>query len=332
MASAAEPGIDFYVDIIATATVRGADAACSSAQVEAILGTGFVENRSKRHMWRDYGLAEFFWEQQATGQVWRGTHFTVQAHRLTVPLLIDELKAGLQARGFPLTELPPDGPGCRQFIQSDSGAAVLVDEGTGQVLKISAPGWPRSDGGRVQSPASMGDSARHLVKLADDERARWAERRQPEPGERTNWWLGLFENCLVRIRGRADARAEWAQLALWVIRHSEASGAFTRVEAAQRLARLVAELRMRAITDELAGILPSADEVVRACLDALPATRTAVPTRDNTALAPENLDAMRISRQAKNLLNAALPHLDHVQDAALRTELQEWADIRTRLF
>ena len=76
----------------------------------------------------------------------------------------------------------------------------------------------------------------------------------------------------------------------------------------------------------------TADQIVRTCLGALPAMRTAVPTRDDTALAPENLEAMRISRQAKNLLNAALPHLDHVGDAALRTGLQEWADIGTRLF
>lgn len=57
------PGMDLFLDVIATATVRGADAACSPTQVEAVLGAGFVENRSKHGMWRDYSLVEFFREQ-----------------------------------------------------------------------------------------------------------------------------------------------------------------------------------------------------------------------------------------------------------------------------
>lgn len=127
---------------------------------------------------------------------------------------------------------------------------------------------------------------RYLVKLPDEERARWAERRQPAPGRRTKWWLGLFEHCLVRISGREPklepdgygSRCGYPGTA----RHPAPS----RASKPQRLARLVVELRIRGHADELSGTLPSADEIVLACLDALPVMRTAVPTRDTTGFAP----------------------------------------------
>ncbi len=64
----------------------------------------------------------------------------------------------------------------------------------------------------------------------------------------------------------------------------------------------------------------------------MPASPADVPTRDTVELARENIAAMRTSRLARNLLAAALPHLERVRDPALRTELTEWAGIARRLF
>lgn len=48
-----------------------------------LLGDEFGDNPSKRSLFRDHGLVEFFWER--VERRWVGTHFSVQAHRLRYP-------------------------------------------------------------------------------------------------------------------------------------------------------------------------------------------------------------------------------------------------------
>jgi hypothetical protein len=78
--------------------------------------------------------------------------------------------------------------------------------------------------------------------------------------------------------------------------------------------------------------LPSADEVVSQCLAALPshpgAVRLLGPDRDLRSL---TLDEMRVSRQAKNVINAAVAYLDALQDPALIERLREWLAVRYQL-
>ncbi len=157
-------------------------------------------------------------------------------------------------------------------------------------------------------------------------------KKLPRDGTAADWWLTLSCLCEVQVRDRAGTRAEWARLLFWLIRCGEETGDLDRAETAERLARKATELRVRGLADEVAETLPTADDLVRGCLEAMPASPADVPTRDTVELARENIAAMRTSRLARNLLAAALPHLERVRDPALRTELTEWAGIARRLF
>ncbi|GIF26642.1 hypothetical protein BJ973_001088 [Actinoplanes tereljensis] len=81
-----------------------------------------------------------------------------------------------------------------------------------------------------------------------------------------------------------------------------------------------------------ASILPSADAVVRACLDAIPVSRdhiTVVTDRQNMHLLDRQ--AMLQSRRAKNLLNAAERHLADIEDRDLAASLRDWLAIKPNL-
>ncbi|MBE1496723.1 hypothetical protein H4696_003823 [Amycolatopsis lexingtonensis] len=114
-----------------------------------LLGDDFAENRSKKSMWRDHGLVEFFWER-VEGR-WAGTHFSVQAHRLRYPeaglvnrvvrdrygdfpglVTFDEVGALLADRGVPLREVPyPAEAGeLRAYWQPDAQIVISVVEGS----------------------------------------------------------------------------------------------------------------------------------------------------------------------------------------------------------
>ncbi|GAA2404603.1 hypothetical protein GCM10010420_35180 [Streptomyces glaucosporus] len=329
----ASPGVAFFAEVVVTGTVRGAHADCSPEEVAELLGGDAVEVRDERQLTLGYDLAEFFWQRHGRGEPWQGTHFTVQAHRLHTPLHIDELRAALDRQGLPLADLGPDGLGCRRFERADSRVVVTADEETGRVLAISAPGGPgAAAGGAGDSARSAKQALRHLLHASEEERRRWVRRRRPADGTAPNWWLHLCHQCEIQVRDRAGARAEWARLLVRLIRHGEETGDFDRAETACRLARKATELRVRGLADEVAGALPSADDLVRECLAAMPVPREDVPTRDTVEFARENLGAMRISRQARNLVAAALPHLERVRDPGLRAELTAWAEIRRRLF
>ncbi|MEV4430652.1 hypothetical protein ACIGN6_01660 [Streptomyces sp. NPDC053792] len=72
------------MDVITTGTVLGAKPTDGPDQVSAILGTDFAENSfDDQSMWRDYGIAEFFWSRESRDHPWVGHHFTLQVHRLS---------------------------------------------------------------------------------------------------------------------------------------------------------------------------------------------------------------------------------------------------------
>lgn len=77
---------------------------------------------------------------------------------------------------------------------------------------------------------------------------------------------------------------------------------FTAAKAAIMIASSGAELRHRDADDELADVLPSGDTIVR-CPREIPISLDAIP--DATDLHAMDLEAVRRSRQAKNLVNAA---------------------------
>ena len=75
--------------------------------------------------------------------------------------------------------------------------------------------------------------------------------------------------------------------------------------------------------------LPSADDVVRACLDAIPVPpEQAIGRDDDGSLLTFDAAVLRPSRQARYLVSAAQWHLDALADQELAGRLQEWMTIR----
>lgn len=64
------------------------------------------------------------------------------------------------------------------------------------------------------------------------------------------------------------------ELKLWLLRQGQARGVFTRAESAEKMAYSVTDMRRAGA--ELPELLPSADNVVQACLDAIPVGRDQV--------------------------------------------------------
>lgn len=140
----------FYMDVVTTGTLLGVGPADSPDRVTEALGSSFGENRfGEGSMFRDYGLAEFFWERTSgSSDPWKGHHVTLQVHRLayrdsglvnaavrarygrfTYRLRFDKLRRLLERRGVPLVEIPAypcDAPYLRTFLQPGSRVAVSV--------------------------------------------------------------------------------------------------------------------------------------------------------------------------------------------------------------
>ncbi|GGP41712.1 hypothetical protein GCM10010231_10850 [Streptomyces sindenensis] len=317
------PGMAFFTDFVVTGAVRGADATSTPAEVTALLGDGFVESRTGLgQLLRCYDLVEFAWEREGDGL--RGFCITVQAHRLDVPLPVDELAADLDRAGFPLVEVAPDGVGCRRFVRADSRVGVLVDEGSGQVLALTAPAWfaPGPRGERSPWSREAGrDRVRHLVGLGAAEREAWARRQPDEADEAARRWWFLWVACrpLLPDEGKrrfGHDRSVWEVLALWLLGACESAGVLDRTDAVCEIVRY--------------GLLEP-DAAVRACLDAVPVSRADVATRESTPYARENLVAVNASRAAKRLTLAAGELLPRVRDRALRAEVEAWLELRTRL-
>ncbi|WP_370942510.1 hypothetical protein AB5J62_25800 [Amycolatopsis sp. cg5] len=151
--------------MVQTGTVLGADLFWSREQVDALFGEGFV-NEWRKTGFVDHGLVEFHWERPAGSRAWRGAHFSVQAHRLSVdddcvnpiiqerygrlggPMSYVELAAELDARGVAMVELPGSDSDIREFWQPDSYTVVYVTSGeyycsgklgVGDIYRVSSP-------------------------------------------------------------------------------------------------------------------------------------------------------------------------------------------------
>ncbi|MFI9237174.1 hypothetical protein [Streptomyces sp. NPDC053079] len=168
----------FYVDVVTTGTVLGLRPTDSPDRVTEVLGTDFGENSFSDHsMWRDYGLAEFFWDRASADQPWSGHHFTLQVHRLAYRdrtlanetlrarygrfaprLRFDKLQRLLKRRGVPLLEIPEipgNAPYYRTFWQPDSQVSVSVVATYGE---YSTPDNLRvGDVNSIQSPTTAAE-------------------------------------------------------------------------------------------------------------------------------------------------------------------------------
>ncbi|UNO38844.1 hypothetical protein [Streptomyces sp. MST-110588] len=164
--------LNFFADVVASGTVLGASPTCGPDQVSEVLGTDYAENSGySDSMWRDYGLAEFFWFRGSADAPWEGHHFSLQVHRLTQgpdvvapairsvygqefgpTLAFDALAAVLRERGVPLEEIPDtaNAPYYRSFWQPQSCVEISViaehsefltpdDLSVGDVYRIGAP-------------------------------------------------------------------------------------------------------------------------------------------------------------------------------------------------
>lgn len=348
--------LDFFVDVVVSGAVLGVGLTDSPEAVARVLGDGFAEDRGRATLRRDYGLVEFFWSRRTASEQWRPDGFSVQAHRLPDVDVGDDL-AGRYGRfggrlrfaslgeelarlGYRLEEVTSDAdrPGYRRFWLAESQAVVTVaatgwegriDEA--DVWSISAPWRPEA-----VAAATLGvrrqavkDGLTHLLRLGAAERIAWLDRRQPPPDERANWWLYLLLVSDAQVGVQADGRPDWVALKLWLLRQARARAVFTPADCALKMAHFVAD--MRRVGHELA-VLPSADEVVHACLAAIPAGPDEVALLDDRRdLSHLDHNQIRQSRQARNLVSAAEWHLGHVQDRALADRLRQWLNIKPRL-
>lgn len=168
----------FYMDVVTTGTVLGVGPADPPDRATGALGPNFAENVFGHHtMFRDYGLAEFYWDRSAADQPWSGHHFSLQVHRLahrdrtlvnealrarygrfTPRLRFPKLRRLLERRGVPLLEIPEDpanAPYFRTFWQPHSQVAVSV---IGTYGEYSTPDNLRvGDVYRIQAPMTAGE-------------------------------------------------------------------------------------------------------------------------------------------------------------------------------
>ncbi|MFG3167529.1 hypothetical protein [Streptomyces sp. NPDC048200] len=179
----------FYVDVVTTAGVLGVGPADSPERVTEVLGPDFAENVSGgRTMWRDYGLAEFFWGRASSALPWSGSHVSLQVHRLayrdpglvneairaqygrfTPRLRFEKLRRLLEHRGVPLLEvpeLPANSPHFRTYWQPASRVAVSV---VGTCGEYSTPRNLRvGDVYKIQSPVSVDEVEWRRARVGAD--------------------------------------------------------------------------------------------------------------------------------------------------------------------
>ncbi|MER7165694.1 hypothetical protein ABT336_06375 [Micromonospora sp. NPDC000207] len=73
-------GIEFYLDALLSGEVCGVGAGSSADRIQEVLGSGFIDDRRKRWMRRDFGLVEFHFNR--VGPTWTCFGSTIQVHRL----------------------------------------------------------------------------------------------------------------------------------------------------------------------------------------------------------------------------------------------------------
>ncbi|MBM0224250.1 MULTISPECIES: hypothetical protein [Micromonospora] len=349
------PDLDFFVDVVVSGAVLGVGLTDSPDEVARTLGGDFAEDRNRAVMRRDYGLVEFSWARRPGADSWQATGFTVQAHRLasiTVTealvhrygpfgrqLRFTQLNAELNRLGYHLQEITDQADAnYRRYWLAESRISLLVATtgyqemiDAGDVWSISAPHPPELvAAGRLGGQRrAVKDGLVHLLQLDEHQRRQWLDRRQPAPHERANWWLYLLLVIDQHLGDQSDRRADWAELKLWLLRQGRAWAVFSDADSAEKLAYFVADMRRKGVA---LAVLPSADDIVRACLDAIPVGLNEVAVLvDRRHLGGLDRTQMRHSRQARNLVSAAQGHLDEVLDTHLADQLREWIDIKPRL-
>ena len=180
----------------------------------------------------------------------------------------------------------------------------------------------------MDSPAEA-DGLAHLLRLDPARREEWLDRHQPAPEERVNWWLYLLLGIGFQIAGQPAQHREWVQLSLWLMDAGHVRGVLTDAHYAEKRAYFALEMRRKAAID---ADLPSADDIVRACLQAIQLTPEAAAIR-KAGLDPASvpLALLKGSRQAKILVSVAQCHLDLVADEQLAGQLRDWIGVKPHL-
>ncbi|MCO1578655.1 hypothetical protein M8C13_23150 [Crossiella sp. SN42] len=214
--------LDCYVEALATGTLLGIDRHWGPAQVDALLGGEGHDglNVDAHNWWRDYGLAEIFWQRGSLAHHWRGHHFSLQLHRLPHDWCtpnemlrarygefrprtsFTDLQAALAERDIPLVEVPRHDEDYREYRQPSSGATVLVvnhhpdpdpDYPTlafGDLYRIgSAPALPHLDRPRWEA---LGQALTPVPALSPPERAAWLTEHEPTGPDQSAWWHGVL--------------------------------------------------------------------------------------------------------------------------------------------
>jgi len=167
-----------------------------------------------------------------------------------------------------------------------------------------------------------------LLRSDENARRRWLDGREPAPPA-ANWWLHLLLLIDERWSNQPAQRASWTQLKVWLLAQARSRFGLDAGEVAVRTAYYVSQMRDAGLPS---SILPSADTIVRACLDAIPVSLDHVALlTGQQALSELELPAMRDSRRAKNLVNAAQRHLADLEDPDLAERLRAWLAVKPRL-
>jgi hypothetical protein len=337
--------------VIVGGSVLGMGMGDSPDQVAGRLGGAFLEDATRSTMRRDYGLVDFFWRRRSEADPWISSGFTVQVHRMASPRGGGEgrraragqrvpfagLSTDLTRAGVHCTEITAaaDRPDWRRYWHEEALISIQVARtpwrGTlkaGDVFAIHAPhtaATVAADKLRGDRQ-SIRDGLEHLLRLDDTGRQAWLDRSQPVAAERLSWWLYLMVVIDSRLRDQPAGQADWIGLRVWLMRQALARGVFSPVRYAAHMACFVLDMR---IAGAASPELPSADDVVRACLDGVPVTpRQAVGRGDDGRLVIVDRAALMPSRQARFLISAAQWHLDDLADQDLASRLHEWLAIR----
>jgi hypothetical protein len=321
-------GLDFFVDLAVTGTVLGLDDTSDVTTVRDVFGCGYEPGDELEAY--SYGLVEFGWYcHRGSCEV---TYFGAQPHRLpwltrdreVEPELVerygefpgrldvDELRAAVARRGFPLVEVPYHDDDYVDYWSPVSRMGVLAERSGRSVVKLlgrtcHGP-WLSFPGGH----RTFQDHVRHLLRLGAAEREAWFDRHEPpaDREDRADWWRCL-RMCAGPVAGtEAGAARERRRLALALVRAAAAREALPADEAAaSEVTVLVAAARD---DDPLAPL----DGPVRRWLAAVPVPR-AEATRQDIAVA-------RLLRDRIHEVGRALPHLT---DPAVAAEVRSWREV-----
>ena len=167
----------FVTDVVVNGEILGLDASCTPERVTSVLGA-YAENRQRNIMWRDYGAIEFSWERTSATESWRGTHVSLQVHRLsrdptqmneavrgtygdfdrTLPF--DDLSLAVQM-GSHLTEVPRRlSDEVREYINPLNGVTVMLAKTTGWWDMTEGAVWQITCGNPARAMGFAGRSAK----------------------------------------------------------------------------------------------------------------------------------------------------------------------------